>query len=98
MCRRCKKNMVKILNVKTDATRIKILGMVRKKTVYLMRIVLMNVSLFVITTMANVKHKTGFNTYNIDGGYDFGDQHDLIIITLVDECGDEHITNAISMP
>ena len=47
-----------------------------------MRIVLMNVSLFVITTMANVKHKTGFNTYNIDGGYDFGDQHDLIIITL----------------
>ena len=42
----------------------------------------MKLSLFVITTMANVKHKTGFNTYNIDGGYDFGDQHDLIIITL----------------
>ena len=40
----------------------------------------MKLSLFVITTMANVKHNTGFNTYNIDGGYDFGDQHDLIII------------------
>ena len=91
------KIVMRILNVKTDATRIKILGMVPKKTVYQMRIVLMNVSLFVITTMANVKHKTGFNTYNIDGGYDFGDQHDLIIIQL-DECGDEHITNAISMP